>query len=368
MGRLHLYRNISITFIVFAAMILCAVFLLFYSQATIIITPDAQTVNLNFVTEIKTSSTPADIAKAEAVGGTVSIVTKEVEAVFNTSSTRPATAGNIVGRVRIKNNYSKAQKLVKTTQLQAENGVIVRTDSDVNIPAGGSIEVNVFPKDPASFEKIESGKLVIIKLWPQLQPLVFGEVIEPLDKPTGGDVRFIAESDINFAKKELIAKALNEMSSTTAAANAALKGDLASYSIDKKLGDEAKIFTMKAVIKIRVIKADETQLAALIQKKALKTDLKGLSANSIDMSAVKYSVVDATNSDSIIIKVIYPLQAYLTSASDLLAKKNFTGKTKGEIKSYAAKIGIIKNIEVIISPYWRDKAPMDEKSIKIIIK
>lgn len=368
MGRLHLYRNISITFIVFAAMILCAVFLLFYSQATIIVTPDAQTVNLNFITEIRPSSTPQELAKMDAVGGTASIVTKQVESLFNTSSTRPATASNIVGRVRIRNNYSKNQKLVKTTQLQAENGVIVRTDADVDVPAGGSIEVNVYPKDSLDFQPVSAGKLTIIKLWPQLQPLVFGEVIDVLEKPVGGDVRYIAESDINFAKKELIAKAVAEVAGEASSARAGLKGELASYSIDKKLGDATKIYTMKAVIKVRVIKADETQLATLIKRKALKTDLKGLSADSIDMSAVQYTVLDATNPEIIIIKVVYPLQAYLTQSSEILAKKNFVGKTEEEIKSYAIKAGAIKNIEVVISPYWRDKAPLDEKNIKIIIK
>lgn len=368
MSRLHLYRNISITFIVFAAMILCAIFLLFYSSATIIITPDAQTVNLSFVTEIRPSSTPADIAKLASVGGTMKTVSKTVEAVFNASSTRPASASNLVGKVKIINNYSKSQKLVKTTQLQAENGQIVRTNNDVDVPAGGSVEVDVFPKDPATFTSIESGKLTIIKLWPQLQPLVFGEVIEPLQKSIGGEVRFVAESDVNAAKKELIAKALAEVEADPANSGTVLKGDLVSYSIDKKLGDEAKVFTMKAVVTVRIIRANEAQLSALIQNKAQKTDLKGLSASSIDVSQVKYVIMDASNPDSIVIKVSYPIKAYLTSASELVAKKNFTGKTKSEIVNYAAKAGIIKNVEVIISPYWRDRAPNDEKSIKVIIK
>ena len=122
MGRLHLYRNISIVFIVVATMILVAVFLLFYSQATIVITPDAQTVNLNLSTEIRPSSTPAELAKLEAIGGSISMVTRQVEEVFNTSSTRAASASISVGRVRISSVYSNPQKLVKTTQLQASNG------------------------------------------------------------------------------------------------------------------------------------------------------------------------------------------------------------------------------------------------------
>jgi len=369
MGRLHLYRNISITFIIFAAMILCAVFLLFYSQATIIVTPDAQTVNnLNFVTEIRPSSTPAEIAKLNSVGGAIRTEIKTVEAPFNTSSTRPAANDGLVGKVKLINSYSKPQKLVKTTQLQAANGVIVRTNNNVDIPAGGSVEVDVYPKDAASFSSIDSGKLTIIKLWPQLQPLIYGEVIEPLEKSTGGEVRFIAESDINYAKKELIARALAETMIEASGTQPVLKGDLVSYGLDKKLGDEANIFNMKAVVSVKIITADEAQLAELIRDKASKIDLKGLSASSIDMSQAKYVIMDASNPESIVIKVSYPVRAYLTEASDLLAKSNFTGKTKNEITDYAAKAGIIKNIEVIISPYWRDQTPNNEKSIKVIIK
>jgi hypothetical protein len=357
MGRLHLYRNISITFIIF---------LLFYSQATIVITPDAQTVNLSFVTEIRPSSTPEEIAKQDAVGGTVATLSKSVEAIFDTSSTR-SNASNLVGQVRIINNYSKPQKLVKTTQLQADNGVIVRTNAEVTVPAGGSVDVAVFPKDPSTFSSIESGKLVIIKLWPQLQSQIYGEVVEPL-AVSGGEVRFIAESDINRAKKELVAKAISLALQEASSSNASINGELISYSIDKKLGDEAKSFTMKAIVKLKTIAANETQLAELIKRKAQKMDLNGLSATSIDMSQVKYSVMDASNPDSIIIKVTYPLKAYLTEGNDLLKKSNFTGKTAAQIREYAAKTGIIKNIEVIISPYWRDVAPKDEKRIKLIIQ
>ncbi|MFA5020849.1 MAG: hypothetical protein WC517_02190 [Patescibacteria group bacterium] len=368
MGRLHLYRNISITFIIFAAMILCAVFLLFYSQATIIVTPDAQILNLNFVTEIRPSSTPSEIAKLNSVGGAIRTEIKTVEAPFNTSSTRSATDDGLVGKVKLINSYSKPQKLVKTTQLQAANGVIVRTNNDVDIPAGGSVEVDVYPKDAASFSSISPGKLVIIKLWPQLQPLIYGEAVEMLEKSTGGEVRFIAESDINYAKRELVARALAETVIEASGTRPVLKGDLVSYGLDKKLGDEANIFNMKAVVSVKIITANEAQLAELIRDRASKMDLKGLSASSIDMSQAKYVIMDASNPESIVIKVSYPVRAYLTEASGLLAKNNFTGRTKNEITDYAAKAGIIKNIEVIISPYWRDQTPDNEKSIKVIIK
>ena len=368
MGRLHLYRNISIVFIVVAAMILVAVFLLFYSQATIVITPDAQTVNLNLSTEIRPSSTPAELAKLEAIGGSISMVTRQVEEVFNTSSTRAASASISVGRVRISSVYSNPQKLVKTTQLQASNGVIVRTDSEVTVPANGSVEVGVYPKDLATFQPIASGKLIIIKLLSPLREKIFGEVIEPLNLNNSGEVYYLADSDVSRAKKELVAKAVSDALNESSSSDANIKGDLVSFTIDKKLGDEAKTFTMRGVVKLKTIIADEEQLAALIKSKVQKMDLNGLAADSIDLSQVHYTVLDTSNSDNIPIKVTYPVKAYLTTDNSLLARGNFTGKTAEEIRDYAAKTGIIKNIEVIISPYWRDTTPQDENRIKIIIQ
>lgn len=366
MGRLNLYRNISITFIVFAAMILCAVFLSFYSQATIAITTDPQTVNLNFVTEIDVSSDDIDVSKQDVIGGTLTIATTSVSVAFNTSSTRSSSASNLVGSVKLINNNSKSQRLVRTTQLQANNGVIVRTDNDVDIPAGASVMVPVFPKDPASFQQISDGRLVIIKLWPQLQDKIYGEVVSPLVINTGGEVFYIAESDLSRAKKELVEIAIASYNDSDLTAGSNIKGELVSYEIDKKLGDEAKTFTMTAVIKLSVYQANEAQLAQLIKRKAQKMDLNGLSADSIDLSQVKFTVLDASK-DNIVIKVSYPLKAYLTENNEILNKNNFTDKTASEIKSWAAQTGVIKNTEVIISPYWRDKTPKNPKRIKLII-
>lgn len=372
MGRLHLYRNISIIFIIFAAVVLCAVFLIFYSQATIVVTADRQKVDLNFSTEIKTSSTPTEALRQEVLTGTISVTTTNISSIFNSSSTRSVVAGsvsNIVGKVTIKNDGTQAQTLVKTTQLQAANGVIVRTINDVKIPASGSVEVDVFPKDPASFQPIGAGRLTIIKLPVPTQAKIYGEPIGTLEKQqpvAGGEVYYIADSDINAAKKELIAKTV----AVAAASNSSdiVKGELVSFEIDKKLGDEAKTFTMKATIKIKTIKPDQEQLASLIKLKAKKADVNGLLLDNIDLSQVSYISVDTANNESISVKVNYPLEAYLSEDNAILNKSNFTNKTAQEIKDWATNSGIIKSAEVIISPYWREKTPLDPKRIKIVIQ
>lgn len=371
MGRLHLYRNISIIFIIFAAVILCAVFLMFYSQATVVVSANRQKVNLNFATEIKTSSTPSEAVKREAIVGTVSVTSTKVSAIFNASSTRSASGetSNLVGKVTIKNDGSQAQLLVKTTQLQAGNGVIVRTNNEVKIPASGSVEVEVYPKEPETFQSITAGRLTIIKLPVPLQSKIYGEVSGALEKQqptTEGQVHYVADSDVNLAKQELIAKAVNKVASSYP--TAIVRGELIGFELDKRIGDEAKTFTLTATIKIKIIKPDQEQLADLIKAKAKKADVNGLLLDNIDLSQVEYSSVDSTNPESIAIKINYPLEAYLSEDNDLLNKSNFTNKTTQEIKDWATNSGVIKSAEVIISPYWREKTPQDPRRIKIVIQ
>ncbi|MFA5125054.1 MAG: hypothetical protein WC473_04520 [Patescibacteria group bacterium] len=365
MGRITLYRNIAIVFIICAAVVISAVFLLFYSQATIVITPEVQVVNLSFNTEVKTSSTPAEIAKQGAVGGTLSITTKIVEKMFEASSTK-SQSSDLVGQVRIVNQYSKSQQLVRTTQLQGENGVIVRTDEAVNIPAGGSVTVSVFPKDPATFQPIISGNLTIIKLASVLQSKIFGQIISPLQQNPTGAVKIIGEADINHAKKELVAQAVAEVQASTTAG--IVRGELVSYKIDKKLGDEASFFTMTGTVRLKTISADIGALAELIKSKAQKMNFNDLSVEDIDQRLIQITVLDANNSENIAVKINYPLQGYLTADSPVLDKTNFTGRTADEIMDYAQKTGVIKDIQVDISPSWRDITPDDVGRIKIVIK
>ncbi|MFA6594406.1 MAG: hypothetical protein WCT16_04090 [Candidatus Buchananbacteria bacterium] len=365
MGRITLYRNIAIVFVICAAVVISAVFLLFYSQATIVITPEVQVVNLSFNTEIKTSSTPTEIAKQGAVAGTLSVTTKIVEKMFEASSTK-AVSSNLVGQVKIVNQYSKSQQLVKTTQLQGENGVIVRTNDAVNVPAGGSVTVSVFPKDPAAFQPITDGKLTIIKLASVLQSKIFGEIISPLQQNSAGAVKIIGESDINRAKKELVAQAVAAVQASSTAD--IVRGELISYKIDKKLGDEAGFFTMTGTVRIKTIRADMNALAELIKNKAQKMNFNDLSVEDINQQLIQIAVVDANNPETIAVKVNYPLQGYLTADSPVLEKSNFTGRTADEIIDYAQKTGVIKDIRVDISPSWRNITPTNAGRIKIVIK
>lgn len=372
MGKLNLYRNISITFVVFAAMILCALFLTFYSQATIVITPDPQVVNLGFNVEVRTSSTDEELKKLDAIRGEVAVSEVQVTSTFDVLSTKSASGGstNIVGRVKIINAGKSSQTLIKTTQLQDAGGTIVRTNNQVVVPAGGSVEVDVFPKDQATFKEVNPGKLVIIKLPAASQQVVYGEAenVLAIKTETGGDIKFLAESDVNRAKKELVEKAVAEAISASGSSNANILGEVASYALDRKLGDETEKFTMTAKIRLKTVKADLVQLSEVIKKRAQNVNQGSAVITSIDQSFIRYAITNTISNQSFNVKVSYPLTTALSGGSEVLAKDNFAGKTADEIKSYAEKTGAIKEVEVVISPYWRKTTPQDLDRIKVILK
>jgi len=371
MDKLNLYRNISITFVVFIAMILCALFLTFYSQATIIITPDIKTVNLNFTAEVKTSSTPEDLKKTDALAGIISVQEKTATGTFDVLSTKAAdsSSGNIVGRVKIFNDGRVSQTLVKTTQLQASDGTIVRTNAQVAVPAGSSVEVDVFPKDPASFEEVNVGKLAIIKLPAASQKVIYGQAENKLVKSVvEGEIKFLADSDINKAKKELIDRVVAEAVKASGGESANIVGEIINYIADKKIGDETDSFVLSAKIRLKTIKADEKQLTAMVLKRAQTANLNGATAGDIDPSKIRYVIVNVNSKQSYNIKISYPLSSQLSADSDILNKENFAGKNVQDIKTWAEKTGAIKSVEVIFSPYWKKTVPQNIKRIKVIIK
>lgn len=195
-----MYRNISLTFIVFALMILSAIFLFFYSQAVVIVTPDSQDINLSFNVEIKENPTLEQLAEQDVVYGKIESKERDENGSFDVLSTKTVSSTDI-GKVKLTNNSANNQPLMQTTQLQAENGVIVRTSQMVTVPAGGSIEVSVYPKDPAAFSTIKSGKLTIIKLAPTLQEKIYGEPISELSNGPR-EIKVVSDGDINRAKEK----------------------------------------------------------------------------------------------------------------------------------------------------------------------
>lgn len=365
--KINLYRNISVTFIVFTALLLAAVILLFSNKATIFITPKPQEISINFNLQIKENPTAAELTEKDLVAGKMETFVKSGSRMFETLSTKTVDS-EIVGNVRIINQSARDQTLVKTTQLQAVDGAIVRTNDSVMVPAGGEVAVAVFAKDPATFTEVAPGNLTIIKLNPSLQDKIYAVADRVLtDSPR--EVRVVSESDLNRAKDELSDQIIAEFKKDGVISDQEeFVSNIKNFKTDKNVGDEADSFNLEAEVEIKALKLNEGQLAALLAKKVANLDLSGLQIGQLDVKNVKYEIINDNFDGGILLKVDYTVIAGLNYDNPSLNRLNFLGKSEQEAEDYLSSQALIQDSQILISPYWRHRLPKQESKINVIIK
>jgi hypothetical protein len=366
MPKINLYRNISITFILFTAILLVAVFLFFSNKASILITPNPQEINLSFNLEIKENPTLTEIKEDDVVTGKLITYSKAGSGVFETLSTKTVST-EIVGKVKLVNDSGRDQTLVRTTQLQASNGAIVRTNEHAVVPGRGSVVVDVFAKDPDAFSSISPGNLVIIKLNPSLQDDIYG-VSEKLLTDQPREVNILSNSDINRAKDKLSDELLAELVGEVGLSeNDNFVLSVKSYNADKEIGAEVDSFTLNAEIDVRVLDVDDQQLADLIVKKVSSLSLSGLEIGKIDIKDIDYIIIEEDLDGSVLVKVNYSISTGINEQNPLLDRANFVGKSSDEVSDILTSQDLVKEVRVLVSPYWRHTLPRQESKIDITI-
>lgn len=367
MPKLNLYRNISITFIVFVTILFVAIFLFFSSKATIVVTPNPQKISLSFNLEAKEQPTDEELSEKDMVAGKIQSYTKKGSLTSEVLSTKTVDS-EIVGQIKVVNQSAKDQALVKTTQLQADNGVIVRTNDSVIVPAGGSVNVSVFAKDPADFKDIEPGNLVIIKLNPALQDKIYGLVETSLNN-NPKEVKVLAESDILRAKEKLSQELTETIKKeNNIKENIGLSTKVVSFKTDKKIGDEVESFNLEMEVEVKALNFNEEQLAKLILKKVANLNLSGLVIGEVNVSDVEYTIIEEDFDGSVLVKVNYSLLASINESNSLLDKSTLVGQKITTVNELLSDQELIKEVEILVSPYWTKSLPKQSSKINIIVK
>ncbi|MBU0706909.1 hypothetical protein KKG41_00880, partial [Patescibacteria group bacterium] len=112
------------------------------------------------------------------------------------------------GKVIIYNKYSQPQPLIATTRLLSESGILFRTDTRVDVPVGGQVEVSITADQPGEIGEIGPSRFTIPGLWTGLQDKIYAESTEPM---TGGTIITTAatQENIDQAKDATFQEAYN---------------------------------------------------------------------------------------------------------------------------------------------------------------
>lgn len=151
-----------------------------------------------------------------SVKATMSQMDIETSDTFSSTGVK-SSGGEITGKVKIINQSSKNQPLVATTRLLSSDNKLFRIKNTVNVPAGGSIEVDIYTDEVSENMALEPGKFTIPGLWEGLQDKIYAENSVKFEYKANGK-KYITQEDIDKAiialNEKMIKEAENKINQT----------------------------------------------------------------------------------------------------------------------------------------------------------
>jgi len=369
------YKSFSLIFFCVSVLSMISFLIFMTGHATVTITPEFQEVNTSLIVDIVENVPDIETKENLAVSGKVFEFIVEESKRFDATGQKDVES-DVVGQVDIVNNYSKSQKLIETTRLLSESGVLLRMKGDIDIQPGERISVSVYPDDPKSFENLEPTKFTIPGLWEGLQPHIFAESTNTLT-PGGYKVRFITQEDIQSAKAEveslLDKKALSEfeaqLSDSQSLYSKLVQREQIFEEVTGKKEEQKDTFEVSLKMRAIVIAFDEVKLVNLVKKQITQglghgSSLKNVEASNLEYVVEKYDTEKKTAK----VKVTAKGQSVIRLENDLLDAQQMRGMSSDKLRAALIENPEIRNVDIQLSPKWMKHLPRFSERIDVVIK
>lgn len=372
-----LYRKIFVFFVILTLALLAAAFYFFFVTLTIEVSPKTERISDKLsVVVYGASQKPegANFSGKEAVGGSIEQIPIKESRVY------PATGAEIlgqeiIGKVKIINNYNQGKTLVATTRLLSPEGKLFRIKNQVEIPAGGSREVDIYSDEPSQDMAIGPTEFTIPGLWAGLQDKIYAKSDKAFVYQT--EVRkFVQAIDIEKAiqdLKETLAKKVSDQFGGNYKGFDKVIAEINKDSLHSTSSAVAKQnvneFTVAITAQVDVIAFKGADLEKLAKDKfasvvASDKKLVELEKNKIDFNLVSADFVAGTAT----LEVPIVGAVSLSNTSNILKKEKLVGLTSAQITNYLQGLDAFSDIKLIFSPPFITKAPSLVDRIKIVIK
>jgi len=370
---LHLYRRLVWKFVVLVLFLAALVAYFSFSTLTVTITPNGETLNDNLFLLINKNGSQENTAvndPREVIAGEIKEIETKVEKTYPASG-EEFSGEEIIGQVKIINNYTKSQALVATTRLLSPENKLFRIKNAVNVPAGGEETVAIYVEKPSQDLAIGPTTFIIPGLWLGLQDKIFarsdkGFVYQQKIK------KYIKPSDLEQATRDI-----NDLLITTAKADKELVGGenwlydtsrSATIEINAKTGEFKDDFVVKAEGKIIAVSFSRKDVAELATARLnlLVPDEKELvdfKAEDIVYNLESYDAVTGVA----VVKASFTGAMTPKSDSEIIDRDKLVNLTKDQIDNYLKDFPEIKKYELKFSPAFIKKAPSLVDRIKIKI-
>jgi hypothetical protein len=369
---INMYRKIAISFIALTVILLSVVVYFTFVSVEIVLTPAHERVSDNLIVDIYDKESYENSPSA-SLAGVVEEVELEAEKVYE--STGVETLGEeISGKVRVINNYTKNQPLVATTRFLSPDNKLYRLKDTINVPAGSSVEAEIYVDKADPSMAIGPTKFIIPGLWTGIQDKIYAESNEKFVYNKKIE-KFIQKIDVDMAvedlKKELIAKAEKQFGETYRGYDKVLfeiDNNLINVDISDKVGDKKNNFKVNLNSPVAVIAFNSGEVKTMAEKK-LKAivpdnkDFKEISRDNITFNLNGFNV----NQGIATINASFESSMALKNDSDIIDKNKIIGLTEEQLRDYLKGFNEISDFKISFSPAFVEKVPnlIDRIYVKI---
>lgn len=364
------YRKLVFRFLLLTAALLLVVAYFSFSSLTIDIVPNKEIISDSMNIDISTDDATATSSdSSQLLKGSVESQDIEAERTYS-SSGEEILGEEVTGKVTLVNNYTKAQPLVATTRLLSSDNKLFRLKEGVTIPAGQSVEAEVYADSPSSSMAIGPSQFTIPGLWVGLQDKIYAKSTEPFTYQHKVE-NFIKQSDLDYAYSDIRSLVNEKAQAVSLDENAVLSIDTDNTIVesDAKLGDKVASFTVKAHNRVAIISFDKSTVEKMVESKLTYVvpddkEIKNFDKNSISYQIESYD----TKSNTAKIKVSFQATVALKNDASVLDKSKLVNLSEDQVGQYLKGIPAISSFTLDFRPDFIKKSPSLADRIKIKIE
>lgn len=277
----------------------------------------------------------------------------------------------VSGRVTIINNYSQSQPLVATTRLLSSNNQLLRLRNTVSVPAGGSIEVDVYSDevDPRFF--LPAGRLTIPGLWAGLQEQIYAEVGSDQVTYRSETISVVSEQDLNNAiaavRDEIIKEARRSIEEKYADYDEKLyeiDESSITYETKAKAGDQVETFTMQLSGLVKVAAFDSENIRGELESLVYASTEEGGKVTA--KPKINFTIIQADTVDNIAdVKASIVADATFSPAMEIIDRSSLVNLRKDQVEAYLNRQPWITSYELNFQPTFWKISPALADRIKI---
>ena len=374
---IRLYRKIAYSFIALTFILLAVVFYFSFIKVTIVLIPNQERISNNMIIDIFNNE--EDISdKSAAISGAVKIIDIEHTKAYPASG-EEVIGEEVAGEVAIINNYTKNQPLVATTRLLSSDNKLYRIKDTVNVPAGGTVTVDIYADEPS--EKMATGptKFTIPGLWAGLQDQIYAENTADIVYQQKVKKNIVQE-DIDKSKldikEELLAKAkkeINAMYEDYSQVIYKIDEDSISATVFTEVGDEKDEFSVSMEAEIMVVAFNDEESSDLAKQKFLATLADNKELISFDAEKIIYSLNNYNYEDGIAtVSATFEGKVSIKENANIVEVDKILGLNKEQLDTYLSKKPELAGFEIKFKPSFLpeflQKVPRLVDKISIEIK